>query len=120
MRSWHAPTEAEITAALARLGQPQERAYFFDRLENPLWVQPLRKAHAFAHPPDPIPADDPGYVSFPSWPEGAYLARIAGDAPDEVTKTLRGLSGNDNPNVAGLPCARRAADGRAMAQPASC
>lgn len=98
MPSWPAPSEADVTAALARLGQPQQRAYFFDRLDNPLWVAPLRKAHAFSTPPDPIAVDD--QVSFPPWPEGEYLTRMAAEVPDDVTAILKQLEGNDNPLAA--------------------
>lgn len=98
MPSWPAPSEADVTAALARLGQPQQRAYFFDRLENPLWVTALRKVQAFTTPPDPIAVDD--QVSFPPWPEGEYLTRMAAAVPDDVAGILRKTEGNDNPLVA--------------------
>ena len=100
MRSWHEPTAAEVTGALARLGLLHQRGYFFDRLDNPLWVKPLQRAHAFDSLPDPVPADEPGYVSFPPWPEGSYLTRVARDDPVAVADVLKRVAGNDNPIVA--------------------
>ena len=73
--------------------RPENRAYFFDRLENPNWVDALHKAEFFT-PPDPVPAGD-GYVQFPPWPEGRYLARAA------VLRACRRLGGSDHARPAG-------------------
>src|SRR5262249_39381225 len=49
--------------------------YFFDRLENPLWLEPLHKRGFFRNPPSSQAQE--GSVVFPPWPESRYLARMA-------------------------------------------
>ena len=49
--------------------------YFFDRLNSPAWLEPLRDQHLFQQPPDPV--RDGQYVRFPFWPESRYLVRMA-------------------------------------------
>jgi hypothetical protein len=99
MRSWAQPTAEEIERVRALAGRPENRAYFFDRLENPLWVRPLAAADFFAGPPEPMPAAEPGYVRFPPWPEGRYLTRVAAAAPEAVAEVLRSINGSSNPTV---------------------
>ena len=49
--------------------------YFFDRLDSPEWLEPLRQEGFFAHP---RPAERQGNtVRYPRWPESQYLARMA-------------------------------------------
>lgn len=99
MRSWAQPTADEIRRVEALAARPENRAYFFDRLENPLWVAPLAERGFFADPPSPIPAGEPGYVRFPPWPEGRYLARVASSAPDAVARVLADIPRSENPTV---------------------
>jgi hypothetical protein len=99
MKSWTPPT-AEQLQKVAALGlRPEGRAYFFDRLDNPLWVAPLAEGGFFADPPGPEPAGEPGYVRFPPWPEGRYLARVAPSAPDDVLAVIQAQARVDNPVV---------------------
>ncbi len=99
MRSWAQPTADDISRVQALAARPENRAYFFDRLENPLWVVPLADAGFFADPPAPVPAGEPGYVRFPPWPEGRYLARVASSAAEPVAAVLRGVPRSENPTV---------------------
>jgi hypothetical protein len=99
MRSWAQPTADEISRVQALAGRPENRAYFFDRLENPLWVRALTEAGFFAGPPEPVPAGEPGFVRFPPWPEGRYLARVAPDEPEAVAGVLRSIGPSGNPAV---------------------
>ncbi len=80
--------------------RPENRAYFFDRLENPEWVSPLAAAGFFDDPPAPVPAGQPGYVRFPPWPEGRYLARVAPLVPGPAAALLQRLPRSENPVVA--------------------
>jgi hypothetical protein len=99
MKSWAQPTAEEIGRLRALAARPENRAYFFDRLENTEWVAPLRESGFFSDPPDPVPAGDPGYIRFPPWPEGRYLARVAALAPDSVSRVLQETAPSDNPTV---------------------
>ena len=49
--------------------------------------------------PDPVEADEPGYVQFPPWPEGRYLVRMAPAAPLAVAEVLKKLPPSANPGV---------------------
>jgi hypothetical protein len=102
MKSWAEPTADDIRRVQTLAGRPENRAYFFDRLDNPLWVRPLAAAGFFAEPPEPVPAGEPGYVRFPPWPEGGYLVRVAPTAPDAVAEVLRGIGRSGNPTVTRL------------------
>ena len=47
-------------------------------------------------------ADEPGYVQFPSWPEGRYLARMASAVPDAVAAVLEKSRPSPNPRVTAI------------------
>ncbi len=102
MSSWTPPTDEQLAQIEVLAIRPENRAYFFDRLDNPEWVSALADRGFFDGPPDPVPADKPGYVRFPPWPEGRYLARVASAAPDAVASVLDGLSQSPNPTVTGI------------------
>lgn len=84
MRSWTAPTPEAVAKATAAIARPEHQAYFFQRLENPLWVEPLRAGGWFKEPPEPV--DDGQSRRYPPWPQSAYLARMA--AHDEAHPAL--------------------------------
>ena len=104
---WLAPSDSELDQVAALAIRPENRPYFFDRLENPTWVTALAKRGYFA-PPDPVPADEPGYVQFPPWPESRYLVRMVPSAAVEVAKVLNTMPPSANPNVTNvlLECAQ--------------
>lgn len=77
MTSWTTPTPEQIEKAIALLAQPEQRRYFFDRLNNPLWLEPLWEKGFFKNPPDIVKDEEKKTVSFPPWPESRYLARMA-------------------------------------------
>lgn len=47
MKSWKKPTPEQLEKAIALLIQPQQRLYFFNHLNNPLWIEPLNKKGFF-------------------------------------------------------------------------
>ena len=102
MDSWNPPTSAELARLDALAARPENRAYFFDRLQNPEWVSALSDRGSFGAPPPPMPADQPGHVWFPPWPEGRYLARMAPSASAAVARVLSEHSRSDNPAVTRL------------------
>src|SRR6185295_17745765 len=88
MRSWKTPTPEQVSKALALLGHAEQYRYFFDRLENPLWIGPLREHKFFQNPPAIIHDKERGTIGFPPWPESRYLARMAPLASIESQKTI--------------------------------
>src|SRR5689334_17972022 len=75
MRSWKTPTPEQVERVVAQLTRPEMAGHFFDKLDNPMWIEPLRKHRAFKTPPPTIRQDD-GF-SFPVWLAGRYLVRMA-------------------------------------------
>ena len=98
MKSWKKPTNEMIDKALQSAKKGTARKYFFSRLENPLWLQPLTERGCFQSPPSVMRFDDDS-IQFPSWPELQYLKNISRDLPDEVINLILGLSKVDNPSV---------------------
>lgn len=84
MPSWTAPTPEAVAKATAAIARPEHQGYFFQRLENPYWVEPLRAAGWFKEPPEPV--DEEQSRRYPPWPQSAYLARMA--AYDEAHPAL--------------------------------
>jgi hypothetical protein len=70
------------------------RIYFFDKLNDPSWINPLRERGFFSQPPDPVEAD--GSVIFPLWPESEYLARMASIQPELVAQVLKEMPETEN------------------------
>lgn len=102
MSSFNPPTDEDLRRLSVLASRPENRAYFFDRLDNPLWVPQLAERGYFSNPPSPVEADEPGYVRFPPWPEGRYLARVAPEVPSAVGEVLRQAGPSDNPGVTRL------------------
>ena len=98
MKSWKKPTNEMIDKAFRLVKKGTGRRYFFSRLSNPLWIQPLVKRGIFQSPPK-IRYFDDGYVQFPRWPELQYLKNVSCDVPDQVVNLVLGLPKVDNPSV---------------------
>ena len=98
MKSWKKPTNEMIDKALKLVRKETSRQYFFSRLKNPLWIQPLVEHGCFQSAPGVVRFDD-GYIQFPSWPQLQYLKNVSRDIPDEVINLVLGLPKVDNPSV---------------------
>ena len=98
MKSWKKPTNELIDKALQSTKKVTARKYFFSRLENPLWLEPLAERGCFKYPPKAQRFDD-GTIQFPYWPEIQYLKNVCRDAPDEVINLVMELPPVDNPIV---------------------
>lgn len=98
MKSWTPPTNEMIEKVLASVKKETDRQYFFSRLKNPLWLEPLRERGYFTNPPGMKKLPD-GYVQYPHWPELIYLVGVAEDAEDQVIETVLSLPKTDNPRV---------------------
>jgi len=88
----------QIDKAVALLIHPQQRYYFFNRLENPKWIAPLKKKGFFNTPPKVIHNSSQGSVSFPMWAESRYLVRMVEQDPDAVLEIALQIETN-NPSV---------------------
>ena len=98
MKSWKKPTNEMIDRTLKLVKKGNGRRYFFSRLKNPLWIQPLAERGYFQSPPR-IRYFDDGYVQFPSWPELQYLKNVSHDEPEKVANLILELPPVDNPSV---------------------
>ena len=87
-----------IEKALASVKKETDRQYFFSRLKNPLWIQPLAERGYFQSPPRVIHLPD-GYIQLPVWPELQYLKNMSDHAPDEIIEIVSRLPEIDNPRV---------------------
>ncbi len=98
MKSWKKPTDELVNKALASIRKVTACKYFFSRLENPLWLQPLAERGRFKYPPKAQRFDD-GTVIYPYWPEIRYLKNVCADLPHEVIDLVVNLPKVDNPVV---------------------
>ena len=98
MKSWKRPTDEMIEKALASARKETDRQYFFSRLKNPLWIQPLAERGYFQSPPEIRHLPD-GYIQLPVWPELQYLKNMSDHSPDEVIEIGLQLPKVDNPRV---------------------
>lgn len=76
--------------------------YFFQRLNDPAWLEPLRAKGFFSHPPDPVQDVERGTTTFPSWPEARYLERMAALDSPTIKRTVLDIAlavETDNPTV---------------------
>lgn len=75
--------------------------YFFDRCQNPAWIDMLAAKGFFAHPPDKEIDEETGAaLGYPIWPESRYLARMARlpTAQRGVEQAIRDLMDKDTIN----------------------
>lgn len=78
MRSWKKPTNEQLDAAASKLTDLAQVRHFFDNVQNPEWIQPLRERDFFSTPPEPF-KDANGALRHPPWPQIFYLDRMATD-----------------------------------------
>ena len=93
------PTPEVVNQAVARLGKTGAAAYFFDRLDNPEWIEPLRDRGFFSRPPGAIRNPEEGTISFPDWPELRYLLRMARSRPAAVGPIVLDIPETENVHV---------------------
>jgi hypothetical protein len=101
MTSWKTPTPEQVSRAVALLAHAEQYRYFFDRLKNPAWLEPLGKLGFFKRPPAPAKGDTKGTVGFAPWPESRYLARMATipEAQGKVCEIALAVPETDNVRV---------------------
>jgi len=98
MPSWKKPTAEQIEQAISLLARPEQRRYFFDKLQNPYWLTPLEERGFFSDPPAPLRDDTKGTIQFPPWPALQYLARMAtiAQAQDDVLRIALNIPETQN------------------------
>lgn len=96
MKSWTKPTDDLVQKALESVKTEVERQYFFSRLKNPHWIEPLKVRGFFDHPPKVKFLPD-GYVQYPFWPEFQFLKNVVNEASEQVVEVILGIPETDNP-----------------------
>ncbi len=87
-----------VKKALAFVKKENDRQYFFTRLQNPLWVKPLKERGYFASPP-PIRKLSDHSVQLPWWPELRYLKNVAKNEPEDVVEILLKIPQTNNTRI---------------------
>lgn len=93
MKSWKKPTPEQVKKAALALGRPESAFYFFNKLTNPLWIDPLRDLGFFQHPPPELREGD--RLSFPLWPAARYLVRMASEGEDVARNAIQTILKGD-------------------------
>lgn len=94
------PTQETVQRAIAEIRKRRANyEYFFDQLNDPSWIIPLKQASPpfFAEPPDIERVGE--YIRVPVWPESRYLARMASRSPQDVQRVLLDLPRTENARV---------------------
>jgi hypothetical protein len=81
------------------LAGAEQRRQFFERLDDPAWIEPLEDKGFFARPDEPIVDEET--VRHPVWPPGRYLRRMAGrpEAQMQVARIASALASTGNATV---------------------
>ncbi|HEX2062125.1 MAG TPA: hypothetical protein VHK90_15405, partial [Thermoanaerobaculia bacterium] len=67
---------------MGTIARPEYARDFFERLDNPEWIEPLRTHGYFEKPPSRVVEDEGRTISLPRWPVSRYLVRMAESAPE--------------------------------------
>jgi hypothetical protein len=95
------PTHDTVARAIALMSRPEQQRYFFGRLEDPAWIDPLEKKSMFNKLPAPGKDLDKGTNWVNDWPVGGYLSRMAEEKAVVVAEIFGALPATDNPFVVG-------------------
>jgi hypothetical protein len=91
-------SEQKVQAAIDLMKLRTENYnYFFNNITSSSWISPLAARGFFAKPPNVVREN--GYITLPIWPESRYLARIASQAPEEVSAIFLNLPDTENVRV---------------------
>ncbi len=90
----------KLLQTIRRLGDPQQRAFFFQGLTNPKLFESLVEIDTFANPPGII--TDSGNPIHPIWPEARYLVNVADKIPQKVADLIRSIHTTNRSVVADL------------------
>jgi hypothetical protein len=93
------PTPETVDKAVANMPRLEQQRYFFARLQNPNWIEPLRIKGFFSTPPEGIKHEQEGTIEVQQWPASGYLSRMAALAPEEVCRVLVNMPDTQNPFI---------------------
>src|SRR5690349_14805214 len=102
MTSWAKPTDELIERALGTIARPEYARDFFERLDNPEWIEPLMRHGYFAAPPSRIVEDEGRTISLSKWPVSRSLVRMATSSPEHagaIQAALLAIPETDNDAV---------------------
>ncbi len=99
MKSLKIPTPETVDKAVANMPRLEQQRYFFARLENPNWIEPLRRKGFFSMPPEGIKHEAEGTIEVQQWPASSYLSRMANLAPNEVCEVFLKMLDTQNPFI---------------------
>lgn len=92
------PTAEQVERAAQLIARgPSQHDYFFDNLDNPEWIEPLRERGFFSSPPPPEVSEE-GEL-HPRWPESQFLLRVVDRVPAEVAAVVVDIPSTDNVRV---------------------
>src|SRR5262249_2599643 len=89
------PTRENAKAIRNRVpNNPITLSYFFEKLDNPAWLDPLFKESHFKYPPRAVVGG-----GYPQWPASRYLARMAAkpECHNKVLDIALAIPATDNP-----------------------
>jgi hypothetical protein len=84
------PSPDDLSNLTKYIAKPEHRRYFFQKCNNPNWLEHLKSINAFSTPQESLREN--GYIRFIIWPESQYLARIANQKPQEVFDIIKNLN----------------------------
>ncbi len=93
------PTEENVSRAIAHMSRVEHQRYFYERLQNPEWIEPLKQKGVFDTIPEPRENVEHGTISFFPWPPGQYLTTMAGERPADVAQIFLDLPATENPFI---------------------
>lgn len=89
-------TLKDVKEALQLIETKADYDYFFNKIDSPDWIEPLRKEGYFSDPPG---TTREGFAT--PWPESRFLARVADKAPELVCEVVGSVGDTQNPLVQG-------------------
>lgn len=96
MPSWTKPTPDQVARALAAIPRREQANYFFTKLENPEWLEPLHAKAVFNSPPGVEHHESEGTIGFPIWPQGRYLVKVAAHSAEAVLAIIENIPATEN------------------------
>lgn len=93
------PTTQQIDKAFTLIAKGYAAYdYFFSKLDDPSWIEPLFERGLFSDPPRAARNDDNEVIGASWWPQSQYLLRVTPKAPEDVLCVMSKI-GTDNPFI---------------------
>ena len=72
--------------------------YFFEKVDNPIWIAPLKQNRFFNNPPKLKDTEDDQIV-MQFWPPISYLKKVSAKDPEQAVEIICDLIKTDNPRI---------------------